>query len=193
MSRKLHVALVGLGFGSAFTEIYLRHPDVAQLTICDANPERLAQHQAKFGVEKAVATLEEVLADPTIDAVHLNSGIPDHARQSIAILEAGKHCACTVPMATSLDDIRAVIAARRRSGKSYMMMETQIFAREFLFACELRDKGTFGRLQLLRGAHYQDMENWPPYRNVYLKIRQSEGGIRLWMWTKEAKSFWPGS
>lgn len=163
MSRKLHVALVGLGFGSAFTEIYLRHPDVAELTICDANPERLAQRQAKFGVEKAVATLAEVLADPTIDAVHLNSGIPDHAQQSVAILDAGKHCACTVPMATSLNDICAVIAARQRSKRNYMMMETQIFAREFLFACELRDRGTFGRLQLLRGAHYQDMENWPAY------------------------------
>jgi len=66
-------------------------------------------------------------------------------------------------MATSLDDISAVIAAKRRAGKNYMMMETQIFAREFLFACELRDQGVFGRLQMLRGAHYQDMENWPPY------------------------------
>ncbi|BCM88944.1 glycosyl hydrolase family 109 protein 1 [Abditibacteriota bacterium] len=163
MSKKLHVALVGLGFGSTFTEIYLRHPNVAQLTICDANPERLATQQTQFGVENAVSTLEAVLADPTIDAVHLNSGIPDHARQSVATLEAGKHCACTVPMATSLEEICAIIAAKRQSGKNYMMMETQLYAREFLFACELRDKGTFGRLQLLRGAHYQDMENWPAY------------------------------
>lgn len=168
MSKKLHVALVGLGFGGAFTEIYERHPDVSELTICDANPERLAKNRAKLGVERAVATrevatLEEVLADPTVDAVHLNSGIPDHARHSIAVLEGGKHCACTVPMATSLEDIRAIIAAKRNCGKNYMMMETQIFARDFLFACELRDKGTFGRLQLLRGAHYQDMEHWPAY------------------------------
>jgi predicted dehydrogenase len=59
----------------------------------------------KFGVVKAVATLEEVFADATIDATHLNSGIPDHTRQAIANLEAGKHVACTIPMATSLDDI----------------------------------------------------------------------------------------
>ena len=44
-----------------------------------------------------------------------------------------------------------------------MMMETQIFARDFLYACELRDQGVFGQIQLLRGAHYQDMENWPSY------------------------------
>jgi predicted dehydrogenase len=161
--KKLNVALVGLGFGSCFIEIYQHHPDVAELILCDANPERLSKHRSQYGVKRAIPTLEEVLADPAIDAVHLNSGIPDHARQSIAVLAAGKHCACTVPMATSLDEIRAIVAARRASGKNYMMMETQIYAREFLQACELRDRGVFGRLQMLRGAHYQDMERWPPY------------------------------
>ncbi len=160
---RLNIALLGLGFGSCFAEIYKAHPDVETLTLCDADPERLQKHAAESGVTRTALSLDEVLADPTIDAVHLNSGIPDHARQSIAVLEAGKHCACTVPMATSLDDIRAIIAAKRRSGKSYRMMETQIFARDFLYACELRDQGVFGQLQLLRGAHYQDMENWPSY------------------------------
>lgn len=163
MAEGLNVALVGLGFGSCFAEIYRNHPDVDALTLCDANPERLERHAAASGVTRIARSLDEVLADPSIDAVHLNSGIPDHARHSISVLDSGRHCACTVPMATSLDDIRAIIAATYRSGKRYMMMETQIFAREFLFACELRDRGAFGRLQFLRGAHYQDMENWPPY------------------------------
>lgn len=163
MSRQINIALVGLGFGSAFAEIYLRHPGVATLTLVDGNPQRLSMHGEKHPTARLVSTLDEALADPMIEAVHLNSGIPDHARHSVAVLQAGKHCACTVPMATSIEDIYAIIKAKRESDKNYMMMETQIFAREFLFACELRDKGTFGHLQLLRGAHYQDMENWPPY------------------------------
>ena len=161
--HKINVALVGLGFGSCFAEIYQGHPDVGTLTLCDADPARLARHAGEARGVRAVRSLDEVLADPDIDAVHLNSGIPDHARHSTAVLDAGKHCACTVPMATSLGDIHAIIAAKRRSGKNYMMMETQIFARSFLYACGLRDGGAFGRLQFLRGAHYQDMENWPSY------------------------------
>jgi len=161
--EKVNIALVGLGFGSAFVPIYLKHPDVGRLVLSDTNPERLRDLQTRFAVKHAIATLEEVLADPSIDAVHLNTGIPDHARHSIAALDAGKHVACTVPMATSLDDLRAIIAARKRSGKNYMMMETQLYAREFLYACELRGRGAFGRLQFLSGAHFQDMENWPPY------------------------------
>ena len=161
--KKLNIALLGLRFGSCFAPIYLKHPNVASLTICDANPERLNETGDRFCIEKRSASLEEILRDPSIDAVHLNSGIPDHARQAIAVLRAGKHCACTVPMATSIDDIRAILAAVKESGKTYMMMETQIYARNFLYACELRDRGEFGQLQFMRGAHYQDMENWPPY------------------------------
>lgn len=64
-------------------------------------------------------TLEEVLADPTIDAVHLGTPIPLHAEQSVAVPEAGKHCACTVPMATSLDDIRRIVKAKRQYGNPF--------------------------------------------------------------------------
>lgn len=160
--KKLNIALVGLGFGKAFPEIYLQHPQVETLTLCESRLERLNQYSHAPNL-RLVTSLEEVLKDPTVDAVHLNSGIPDHAAHSIAVLKAGKHCACTVPMATSLEDIRGILSAVRESGKNYMMMETQIFAREFLHACELRDQGVFGQLQFLRGAHYQDMENWPPY------------------------------
>ena len=98
-----------------------------------------------------------------IDAVHLVSGIPDHARQAIAVLRSGKHCACTVPMATSIADLQSILAAVRESGRTYMMMETAVYTRQFLYAKELRDRGEFGRIQFLRGAHYQDMERWPPY------------------------------
>lgn len=161
--KKLNAAVVGLGFGNCFVDIYLKHPDIASLTICDANPERLREAGDRHPAARRVSSLDAVLADPEIDAVHLMSGIPDHARQSVAVLNAGKHCACTVPMATSIKDIRSIIAAVKSSGKNYMMMETQFYAREFIYACEMRDKGVFGHLQMLRGAHYQDMENWPPY------------------------------
>ncbi len=66
-------------------------------------------------------------------------------------------------MATSIEDLRAITAAQRASGKNYMMMETAVYTRQFLYARELKAQGAFGRIQLLRGAHYQDMERWPPY------------------------------
>ena len=162
-AESLGVAVAGLGFGAEFVPIYLDHPDVSVTAICDSDPERVRAASQRFGVRRCFSRIEDALDDPEITAVHLVTGIPDHARQTVAVLESGRHCACTVPMAVSLDDLRAIVAARRRSGRNYMMMETAVYTRQFLYVRELHAAGEFGRLQFLRGAHYQDMEGWPPY------------------------------
>jgi predicted dehydrogenase len=161
--RKLNVAVVGLGFGAEFVPIYLHHPDVARVAICDSRPERLDAVGGRFGIDWRFSDIAEVIASGEIDAVHLISGIPDHAPQAVAVLESGKHCACTVPAATSLADLARLVEAERQSGKRYMMMETAVYTRPCLYARELKARGVFGRLQFLRGAHYQDMEAWPWY------------------------------
>ena len=161
--KKLSVVVVGMGFGAEFVPIYLEHPDVGQVAICDLSEERLRYTGERFGVERRIRDVREIIESDEFDAVHLISGIPDHAWQTAAVLQSGKHCACTVPMATSLEDLRAIVEAQRASGKVYMMMETAVYTRQFLYAKTLKEQGAFGRIQFLRGAHYQDMERWPPY------------------------------
>ncbi len=158
----LSVAVVGLGFGGCFPAIYLDHPDVRAVAVCERDESRLRAITERFRFAAVYRDLGEVLRSD-VDAVHLVSGIPDHARQALAVLNAGKHCACTVPMATSLEDLAAIVEARRRTGCVYMMMETAVYTRQFLYAASLHREGRFGRLQFLRGAHYQCMEGWPSY------------------------------
>jgi predicted dehydrogenase len=161
--KKVRVAIVGLGFGAEFIPIYQRHPNAEMAAICRRSEKELEQCGDKFGVKTRYADFDELLRDPNIDAVHINSPIPDHARQSLAALQAGKHVACTVPMATTVDECRQLVLAQRKSGKVYMMMETVVYSREYLFAKELYDKGELGRIQFLRGSHQQDMDGWPNY------------------------------
>jgi predicted dehydrogenase len=161
--KGIRIAVVGLGFGAEFVPIYLDHPAVQEVSICDADAARLERTGNRFRVERRYKDVRDVIASAEIDAVHLVSGIPDHAWQAVAALKAGKHCACTVPMATSIADLEAIVAAQRESGRNYMMMETAVYTRQFLYACALLARGEFGRIQFLRGAHYQDMEGWPPY------------------------------
>lgn len=163
MSRNIHVALVGLRFGAEFIPIYQHHPQVRAVTLVDSDPAVLAQWSATFGIARTATSLDAVLADPDIDAVHLVTPIPQHAAQAVRVLTAGRHCACTVPAATTLDDLHALVEARRKSGKVYMMMETAVYTREFLLAQEWARSGGLGRIQFLRGAHYQDMAGWPEY------------------------------
>ena len=162
--KKINVALVGLGFGGAFAPIYKEHPDVGEVTLCDPNPDRLKQTSDYIGGGvRLLDSYDAVLSDPSIDAVHLVTPIPLHADQAVAALEAGKHCACTVPMATSLDDIRRIVKAKRKSGKNYMMMETTLYTYQFFYASRMKANGEFGKIQFFRGSHYQDMANWPEY------------------------------
>ena len=148
-SRKIKVALAGLSFGAEFVPIYLHHPNVESLTICDSDPEVLQKIGDRFEVGKRALDLDEVLADDSIDAVHLVTPIPLHAEQTVAVLKAGKHCACTVPMATSIADLEAIVAAQRESGLNYMGMETAVYTRRFLHVQEMIKRGEIGRIQFL--------------------------------------------
>ena len=159
----IRVAIVGLGFGAEFIPIYQAYPGAEVSAICRRSKKDLDECGDRWKIAKRYTEFEQVLADPEVDAVHINSPIQDHARQSIAALEAGKHVACTVPMATTVDECRRIVEAQRRSGKVYMMMETVVYSREYLFVKELYDSGELGRIQFLRGSHQQDMAGWPGY------------------------------
>src|SRR5437016_1425923 len=119
---KVRVAIVGLGFGAEFIPIYQDHPNAEMYAICRRNKAELDQAGDKYGIAKRFTSFEDLLKDPAIDAVHINSPIPDHGPQSIAALAAGKHVACTVPMATNEADIRKICQLQKQTGKVYMMM-----------------------------------------------------------------------
>src|SRR3954452_3855943 len=161
--RKIRVAIVGLGFGAEFIPIYQRHPNAEMYAICRRDRKELDACGDRFGIKTRFTDYDALLADPNVDAVHINSPIADHAPQSIAALKAGKHVASTVPAATTIDECRQIVLAQRASGKVYMMMETVVYSREYLFVKELADKGELGRIQFLRGSHQQEMAGWPGY------------------------------
>jgi predicted dehydrogenase len=161
--KKVRVAIVGLGFGAEFIPIYQAHPDAEMVAVCRRNKAELDACAKKFSIPFTYTDYDELLKNPDIDAVHINSPIPDHAAQTIAALKAGKHVACTVPMATTRDEIKEIVELQRSAKKTYMMMETVVYSREYLFAKDLYDRGVLGRIQFLRGSHQQDMDGWPGY------------------------------
>jgi len=163
MSDKINIAIVGLGFGAEFIPIYQRHPHANLYAVCQRTANKLNQIGESFGVGKRYTDFDELLQDPEIDAVHINTPIPDHAPQSIKALKAGKHVACTVPMATTVKECQEIARLSRETGKKYMMMETVVYSREFLFVKELYQKGELGKIQFLQASHQQDMDGWPNY------------------------------
>ncbi len=163
MSKKINIAIVGLGFGAEFIPIYQAHPDANLVAVCQRDPKKLKTIQEAFNIDRSYTDYADMLRDPNIDAIHINTPIPDHAAQSIAALKAGKHVACTVPMATSIADCRKIVELTKQTGLKYMMMETVVYAREYLYIKELYDRGDLGRIQFLQASHQQDMDGWPNY------------------------------
>ena len=161
MPRRIRAAVVGLHFGADFVPIYKSHPDVERVAVCDLDEPLLHAVGDRFGVTDRFRRLEDLLGSD-YDAVHLLTPVARHVEQSLAVLGAGKHCACAVPMATDLDGLRQIVAAEQESGKNYAMMETAVYTREFLFAQDLVAKGRLGPLTFLRGTYFQDLEGAYP-------------------------------
>ncbi|MCA9064069.1 MAG: Gfo/Idh/MocA family oxidoreductase [Planctomycetaceae bacterium] len=160
---QVNVAMIGLGFGSEFIPIYQAHPNASVTAICRRNEAEMNKVGDQFGIEKRYTSYDDVLADPSIDYVHINSPIPDHAWMSLKALDAGKHVMCTVPMATTIDECRQIVEKVKDTGLKYMMAETVVYSREFLFIKEMYEKGELGKIQHLAASHPQDMDGWPSY------------------------------
>ncbi|MGC8989673.1 MAG: Gfo/Idh/MocA family protein [Verrucomicrobiia bacterium] len=162
-NKQVKVAIIGLGFGAEFIPIYQKHPNAIMYGICRRNKAELDRIGDAFGVEKRWTHYEDVLADPNVDFVHINSPIPDHAPMSIAALKAGKHVMCTVPMATTIEECEQIVSLVKQTGLKYMMAETVVYSREFLFIKQMYERGELGRIQYMQASHPQDMEGWPEY------------------------------
>ncbi len=169
--KPVRVALVGLSFGAEFVPIYQNHPHAVLTAICQRNEASLNSVGDRFGVEKRYSRFEDLLGDPEIDAVHLNTPIAEHAAQTVAALDAGKHVACTIPSGASVEDCWAIARSAKRAQRNYMLMETTVYSREFLHLRTLYERGALGKIQFLRGSHLQDMEGWPAYWEGYPPMR----------------------
>lgn len=165
MSEKLRVCVVGMEFGSTFMPAFVAHPDVASVGICDTNLNtlRAAGDRFNIAIENRHGTLDAVLDSGAYDAVALFTPIPDHAAHSIAVMEHHMHCACAVPMATTVEDLKRISEVRRQTGRTYMMMETSLYTPEFQLVQDLYRAGEFGEIQFMRGVWHNNLENHPRY------------------------------
>lgn len=162
---KVRVAVIGLGFGGEFVPIYQKHPNAECIAVCRRDEKLLNEFADEFGIKKRYTNYSELLNDPEIDAVHINTALGDHAPMAIQALNAGKHVASTVTMGMTVDECAEIVGLEQKSKKVYMMMETSVYTREYLYFKSLYQKGEIGRIQFMRGSHQQNMglPGWPEY------------------------------
>jgi 2-hydroxy-4-carboxymuconate semialdehyde hemiacetal dehydrogenase len=108
----------------------------------------------EFGAAQATTDLDELLADPGVEAVIICSPTDRHAGQTERALRAGKHVLCEIPLATSLAETDRLIDLAERTGLRLMVCHTQrytaplIEARRMIAGGEVRPRAVVSRYLL---------------------------------------------
>jgi predicted dehydrogenase len=120
--RSLRIAVAGLGYwGPNLARNFAAINGCELAWCCDPSAQALERIARRFPQARLSDDLNEVLADPALDAVALATPVPSHAETAVRVLEAGKHCFVEKPLAQSVADAERVVAAAEAAGRVLMV------------------------------------------------------------------------
>ena len=118
----LRIAVAGLGYwGPNLARNFASIPGCELAWCCDSSTDARERVGAQFPGARLTADLDEVLADPLVDAVALATPVRTHAELAVRVLEAGRHCFVEKPLAQSVADAERAVAAAAASGHVLMV------------------------------------------------------------------------
>ena len=158
----LKIALVGCGIISeAHLRAYRHFSDRARVVVCcDPVEEKARQRAEQAGGARVVTDYDAVLADPEVDAVELCTPHHLHTDAVLAAARAGKQVLCQKPLAKTLEECDAMIAAAREAGVVLYYAEMTHTMPTAVRAKQVVDEGRIGRLIGIQAvyAHWQGGE-----------------------------------
>ena len=145
--KTVKYGVIGLGwFGEKHLEALAAIPNVELHSLCTRNPARLAEVAAKFGVVKTFTDYTQMLTDPGLEAVSVVTMWDQHAAPTIAALQAGKHVFLEKPMASTVADCDAIVAAANAAHGSFMVGHICRFNPRYAAAKEAIAAGRIGKI-----------------------------------------------
>lgn len=149
----LGIGVIGCGTiaNSAHLPAILRLRDRLRLVaVADVREEQAALAARCFGAEAYYTDYRELLARPDIAIVDVCTPEFLHGEQVVAAAESGKHILCEKPMAHSLADADAMLAAAARAGVKFMVGHSRRFTRRYREVRAAIDAGEVGPVRLVR-------------------------------------------
>jgi predicted dehydrogenase len=117
MPDPIKIAVVGGGYGAKVPlPAYAELDEFEPVAVWSRRPERAQELAAKHALGLGTADLDELLAVEGLEAVHVAGPVSQHGEVAIAAARNGLHVLCEKPLATSLDEARAVVAAIEEAG-----------------------------------------------------------------------------
>ncbi|MCS0789069.1 Gfo/Idh/MocA family protein [Cytobacillus pseudoceanisediminis] len=139
---------------------YRENPYVDEIVFFDRNLQRATELANQFGGSVA-QTAEELLADPTVEAISDCSSNEFHHIFSANALLSGKHVLCEKPISLSVEQANKIIEAQKESGKKLMVDHNQRFTRAHQKAKEIIKNEELGKVLTFRTAFgHSGPEQW---------------------------------
>ncbi len=150
--RKIQVGVAGLGYwGPNLARNFAGLPGAELRWLCDDSEAARAKAAQQFPGARVTADLDELLADPELDAVALATPVPTHADLAVRVLESGRHCFVEKPLAQSIADAERAVAAAARAGRTLMVGHLLEYHPGVLKLKALADSGELGEIYYIYG------------------------------------------
>ncbi|OHB73821.1 MAG: dehydrogenase [Planctomycetes bacterium RBG_13_63_9] len=167
-------AVVGAGFIGPVHVEALRRLGVAVTGILGCNQAESQSAKESLGLPKAYLSLDEILADDTVDAVHL--AVPNvlHYEFAKRALDAGKHVMCEKPLAMNSQQTAELVELARSKGTAAAVCYNIRFYPLNLEARAMAARGDLGKVYSVCGSYVQD---WLLYDTDYnWRVLADQGG-----------------
>jgi predicted dehydrogenase len=192
----ISLGLVGLGsFGRAFADLFMSHPLVDRIGLCDLEPDRVAAYAhkpswgKKFNSRDAYTSLDEI-CDSDLDALVIITQPWLHAPQCIQAMEAGKHVYSAVPIISIPDGNEILewcdklVDTCTRTGMHYMLGETTYYRPQAMYCRRRAAEGAFGDFVYGEGEYYHDVDAHTNLREVARRRSTGQAG-QEWLALRE--------
>lgn len=172
----LRFGIIGLGVAGVGAVGSLAHHPNVRITAC-AEPRREAREQFARDFEaEPYEGAEQLCQSPNVDAVYVATPHWLHAPNVIAAAQSGKHAICEKPMALSLEDCDAMIAAVERAGTRLVVGHSAGFDPPVLKIREIVRSGELGRVGMINHFSYKGFF-YGPMRPDELDPSQGGGAV----------------
>lgn len=176
ISDPIRLGVAGLGRGFMLTLPSLRHDPHTTLVACAApRAESREAFLAEFG-GSAHASIDDLVRDPAVEAVYVATPHQMHLDHAGAAARAGKHILVEKPLAISMEDADAIVAAASAAGVHLITGPSHSFDQPVLKARELIETGRFGRVRMIHAVNYTDFL-YRPRRPEELDTAQGGGVV----------------
>lgn len=154
MTPMLTAATIGLGVGEQHARAYVRSPHSQLKWVFDRDRPKADRIAAAIGVGAVAESYAQILADPAVDVVSIATYDDDHAQETIAALNAGKHVFVEKPLCRTQDELMAIY--RAWSARPELAIESNLVLRAaplYRWVSETVQSGQLGEIYAIDGDY----------------------------------------